>query len=159
MIEKIIISFYILVFFIIIINLGYINLVMNIILNIGIYELLYVFYNYKTTTKLIINTFNNIIGIFSIVLIELSKYMLLYKNNKNITIIILFLTAINDTMQEFFGKIFGKNKIKYISPNKTIEGYIGGYLSLLISNYSYFKINYKFINLLYLGNVIGDLFF
>ena len=50
------------------------------------------------------------------------------------------------------GKLFGKNKIIKISPNKTIEGFIGG---LLISTFLSFYIAY----LLNFENYFKSLFF
>lgn len=54
---------------------------------------------------------------------------------------IIFLTVINDVSQYCFGKTFGKNKIiPKVSPNKTVEGFLGGIfttttLSILIAPY------------------------
>jgi len=44
-----------------------------------------------------------------------------------------------DTMSYYVGKNFGKRKLApEISPNKTIEGFIGGSLSCIIFNIFYF---------------------
>lgn len=49
---------------------------------------------------------------------------------------IIFLTVINDAAQFCFGKALGKNKvIPKISPNKTIEGLIGGIIVTTIVSY------------------------
>lgn len=78
-------------------------------------------------------------------------------------IFILGVVIISDVFQEFGGKYFGKNKIGWISPNKTYEGYIGGYIGILILYFikSYFKYEYNFIdlNLIYILGISGDLFF
>ena len=64
------------------------------------------------------------------------------KFNYLILIIVSF-----DTFSYLFGSFFGKYKImKKISPNKTLEGTIGGFLFSLILTYlysSYFDINYN----------------
>ena len=68
----------------------------------------------------------------------------------------------SDVFQEFSGKHFGKNKIGWISPNKTYEGYIGGYIGILIFYFIYnhfAKINFAKINIIYILGVSGDLFF
>ncbi len=73
-------------------------------------------------------------------------------------IFVLILVIISDVFQEFSGKYFGKNKIGWISPNKTYEGYIGGYIGILLI---YFIKGYNFIdlNLIYIFGILGDLFF
>tara|TARA_B100000989_G_C19304896_1_gene370020 strand:- start:199 stop:561 length:363 start_codon:yes stop_codon:yes gene_type:complete len=63
------------------------------------------------------------------------------------------------------GKIFGINKLIYISPNKTIEGFFGGFLisvvsSLLLSYFLDININIKlisFILIIILTSFFGDL--
>jgi phosphatidate cytidylyltransferase len=43
---------------------------------------------------------------------------------------LVFVVQISDVMQYVFGKMFGKHKIApHISPNKTVEGFVGGVLS------------------------------
>lgn len=73
-------------------------------------------------------------------------------------IFVLIIVIISDVFQEFSGKYFGKNKIGWISPNKTYEGYIGGYVGILLV---FFIKNYNFIdlNLIYICGIFGDLFF
>ena len=54
---------------------------------------------------------------------------------------IFILIWISDTMSYFFGSYFGKNKMKIsVSPNKTWEGFIGGFLCSLI--FSFFSFEY-----------------
>ena len=78
-------------------------------------------------------------------------------------IFILILVTISDIFQEFSGKYFGKNKIGWISPNKTYEGYIGGYIGILIIYFinTHIKSNNNFFdyNLIFILGIIGDLFF
>jgi len=166
-----------------------IELVLDIILNIGLVELLSTYYklnknkNNNDIQKMSkkeryfylrkkkqeqnnksLKIFNllksGIPFIIGMVLLGLNKYYIKTKFlNKNTIIKILFLTSINDTLQELFGKFYGKTKVTSISPNKTLEGYLGGYLSMLFLNLVLLKKRFSIINILYFGNIIGDLFF
>ena len=73
-------------------------------------------------------------------------------------IFVLIIVIISDVFQEFSGKYFGKNKIGWISPNKTYEGYIGGYIGILILHFIK-KYNFIDLNLIYIFGIFGDLFF
>jgi phosphatidate cytidylyltransferase len=54
----------------------------------------------------------------------------------NFIIFIVVVTELNDVFQYLMGKFFGKHKIvPKISPNKTLEGFLGGvFLTVLLSN-------------------------
>ena len=55
---------------------------------------------------------------------------------RGLLLFLVFLTEINDVMQFFWGKLFGKHKIMpKISPNKTWEGFIGGVISTTAIGY------------------------
>ena len=80
--------------------------------------------------------------------------------------LLIFIIVIFDTSSYLIGKAFGRNKIfKKISPNKTLEGYIGGVLStnaiclvILLLNFSILNIHYFIlINLIVIFSIIGDL--
>ena len=43
--------------------------------------------------------------------------------------------ALNDAMAYFAGRLFGKHHLIGLSPNKTIEGFIGGCISNMIVGY------------------------
>jgi len=64
----------------------------------------------------------------------LAHFPLLYdheSNGKSLTIMIIALTFSFDIFSLFIGKRFGKTKIfPQISPNKSLQGYIGGFISL-----------------------------
>lgn len=45
------------------------------------------------------------------------------------------LVITNDIFALIFGKIFGKRKLIELSPNKTVEGFIGGCISTIIAAY------------------------
>jgi phosphatidate cytidylyltransferase len=52
---------------------------------------------------------------------------------KGLFLFIIFLTEMNDVFQFMWGKILGKHKIiPKISPNKTWEGFIGGFISTIV---------------------------
>ncbi len=104
----------------------------------------------------------NMIGFFmiiaSIIIVKPTNEI-----NKDI-LLILSIIVVSDIFQEFSGKIFGKNKIGWISPNKTYEGYIGGYIGMLLFYFIYNHIsktpmNFVFINIIYVAGIVGDLFF
>ena len=79
--------------------------------------------------------------------------------NLMILIVIIF-----DIFSYILGKLFGKNKIFKISPNKTYEGLIGGIIVSNIFAYIYtiyYSINFNyltlfFINILILSSFVGD---
>ena len=51
-------------------------------------------------------------------------------HNAKLLFFLVFVTQISDVMQYVFGKLFGKRPIvPKISPNKTVEGFVGGGLS------------------------------
>ena len=122
---------------------------------IGIYELIYNFINIKKEGLLIC------FGL--IVLLIIGDIVSIGILNQKELLFILGIIIISDVFQELSGKYFGKNKIGWVSPNKTFEGYIGGYIGVLLIYFInlYTKYNYKFfdLNLIYLLGVFGDLFF
>jgi CDP-diglyceride synthetase len=82
----------------------------------------------------------------------------------------IMITVFSDGIQQFSNRIFVKiynqdnnikkimlyNPFRIISPNKTVVGYLGGLLTLLL--YPFFNYNINFILLLYIFGCIGDLF-
>jgi phosphatidate cytidylyltransferase len=54
-----------------------------------------------------------------------------------LVLFVVFLTEINDVLQFIFGKLFGNHKIiPKVSPNKTWEGFLGGFISSTAIGYS-----------------------
>jgi phosphatidate cytidylyltransferase len=106
------------------------------------------------------------IGLIGILII-IGAIILMHYGKKKDIILILLIIVISDIFQELIGKKYGKNKIGWVSPNKTYEGYIGGYIGILIfyfiynhfSNITSRDINFIYINIIYLLGVMGDLFF
>ena len=94
--------------------------------------------------------------------------------NKNIFLLLIILSALNDSSAYAIGKIFGKHTLsKKISPKKTVEGSLGGMIVTSFIGIAIFKLN---ISPLYLDSInifylifsilllsifgqIGDLFF
>ena len=83
-------------------------------------------------------------------------------------LLIFILIWITDTMSFFFGSYFGNTKMKIkVSPNKTWEGFIGGFLSSLIFSifsFSFIQEIYPFWKTISLGilipvfGLIGDIY-
>ena len=83
-------------------------------------------------------------------------------------LLIFILIWISDTMSYFFGSYFGNNKMKIkVSPNKTWEGFVGGFLCSLIFSivsFSYIQEIYPFWKTISLGilipvfGLIGDIY-
>ena len=83
-------------------------------------------------------------------------------------LLIFILIWISDTMSYFFGSYFGKNKMEIkVSPNKSWEGFIGGFLCSIVFSlisFTYIQEIYPFWKTLSLGILIpvfglfGDIF-
>ena len=87
-----------------------------------------------------------------------------FQNSKAIFLIIfvVVVTELNDVFQYLMGKFFGKNKIvPKISPNKTVEGFLGGlFLTIILSNIlGYFLLNFTIFVSTILGIILGILGF
>lgn len=66
----------------------------------------------------------------ALLLIDLPEFE---HNNIALILFLLIVVQISDVLQYVFGKLFGKRKIApQISPNKTVEGFLGGILSAII---------------------------
>lgn len=87
---------------------------------VGIHELIGMIK--KTDVKFL----NCIYGLIFISAIVAMGYLSL--NNIPFLIYITAVLMLDDTMAYFAGKKFGKHKLSSISPNKTIEGSLGGFL-------------------------------
>ncbi|MFP3593406.1 phosphatidate cytidylyltransferase [Chryseobacterium sp. SIMBA_038] len=73
-------------------------------------------------------------------------------------IFIVVVTELNDVFQYLMGKFFGKHKIvPKISPNKTLEGFLGGvFLTIILSNIlGFFLLNSNILTNTILGFILG----
>tara|TARA_B100001540_G_scaffold296262_1_gene297788 strand:+ start:769 stop:1272 length:504 start_codon:yes stop_codon:yes gene_type:complete len=62
-----------------------------------------------------------------------SYILLIIRSNRDIFLYVILISSVSDSSAFAFGKIFGKHKLaKNISPGKTIEGAIGGFVSSVI---------------------------
>ena len=140
--------------FIFLIDFNYVFYLIFIIYCLIIYEIYFYFNKYKILL---------IIYIF----ISLGFFVTINFNNDTIFSFNLFIFSIIifDTFSYFFGKLFGKNQLIKISPNKTVEGLVGGFsisliLSILFAYYLNIKINlnlFYFLILIISTAFIGDI--
>ena len=62
-----------------------------------------------------------------------SYILLIINSNKDIFLYVILICSVSDSCAFVFGKLFGKHKLaKNISPGKTIEGAIGGFVSSVL---------------------------
>lgn len=76
----------------------------------------------------------------------------------NSIIFVVVVTELNDVFQYLMGKFFGKHKITpAISPNKTMEGFIGGvFLTVILSNIlGFFLLKTDILVNTILGTILG----
>ncbi len=107
--------------------------------------------------------------IFNIVTLTIASIEMMYSINKMLLFYTLIATYVTDSFALFTGKAFGKNKLNpRISPNKTIEGTLGGYLCGAVCSFlfGYFFIKEASIGFIIAGSLImpiigqmGDLAF
>lgn len=91
-----------------------------------------VFSLYDSITML---NYNFSVGIIFIWLsIKFNKWgFLIYQKDPIFVMKVIFITQVSDIYQYIVGIHLGKYKIGWISPNKTYEGYIGGFFLTLIT--------------------------
>lgn len=132
---------------------------------------------FTSSLKYLIKKYSNFIGFF-IVTPFFYHLVNFFSNNtfnddnlllepKYTLLLFILLLSIIDIFSYLSGKIFGSFKIvPNISPNKTVEGYIGGYISTIILTVVSFEIlliEWEVVDLVYLTLLIffaftGDLF-
>ena len=155
-------------------NMYYISLLS---LFFWVYLMLYMLIDSKSLKYFLKNN-NNWLGIviFSILFIHLinlspNNTSLLINNNlldnKFYFVLLIYLVSVIDTSAYIVGKSIGKHKIvTNISPNKTLEGYIGSYILSLFFFIIFFNMygliwtnmDLIFLSLFVLLAFIGDLF-
>lgn len=91
-----------------------------------IYDIRYMLIEHKLDKK--------IVGIFLLIIIRFNIYLYEIYDKKSYEIIkIAAITQTSDVYQYLAGKYYGKNKIGWISKNKTIEGYIVGNIMTIVT--------------------------
>ena len=137
---------------------------LNLLLTFLIVQLNIELYNVTKKSKSII--FGVLIPIFYIILPILIIQKIKLEFGYNYLLFVTFMTWINDISAYVIGKKIGKHKLSNISPNKTIEGFLGSLIiSVIICHYLITVLNIELsINYIYLGALIslscnmGDLF-
>ncbi len=141
-------------FAIILININYLFFLILFIYIFIIYEIFFYFKKYK-----FIPIIYTLVSFCFFLQINFDKNILITFN------LFIFIVISFDISSYFIGKYSGKNQLIKISPNKTIEGFLGGIIFSLLSSifYSYIfeiKINLKliiFIFLIIMFAFIGDI--
>ena len=127
----------------------------------------------KSYIKLSFISFENIylrtlipIGFFGSGVFLISQDSFLSFSNYYLMLIIIFNSAISDSSAYLVGSFFGKNSLlKEISPNKTLEGFLGGICGSAIFGFLlvyFFESNPLLILILVIGSIFaftGDYFF
>ena len=151
-------SFFLISFFIIIIyaNSFYLKYVILLVYSIILIEIIY---NFKEKKIIAI-----VYLLASFLFIE---YFIIYNYSFDKFILFILITLFFDTYSYLFGSTLGKNKIiPLVSPNKTYEGLLLGYIFTIFTLFLIlFTYDYKFsikliliINLIIIFSFCGDLF-
>ena len=144
-----------------IINEYIFRFIVILIVSVGLFELIKVFYQNKNRQKVVFFISSLIIYIFFSIGFILFSFL-----QKELIIYSFFLVMIIDAASQLSGQLFGKRKIfKKISPNKTLAGVVGGILITVITSI-FIKdlIHVKFLFSMALGfsisilAIFGDLF-
>jgi phosphatidate cytidylyltransferase len=94
-------------------------------------------------------------GLLSLIIITLLSFPFLGFSllDRQLLIIVLFIVSIFDGFSQLTGQLIGRIKIlALISPKKTVEGLIGGYIFSIISSVLIFKVlNKDIIQSVYIG--------
>jgi len=106
-------------------------------------------------TRLIFLTGKLKTGLISLIFLALFSFTFIGFSllEKQLLIIVIFTVSIFDAFSQLAGQLFGRRKIlPLISPNKTAEGMIGGYLFSIASSVLIFKmLNKDIVQSLYFG--------
>lgn len=112
--------------------------------------IMYIFISYRTVAVGEVENISRSIGvmhwslmitIFSIshlaYILSIPKIENFHAGSGGMLLFLILITELNDVFQFTCGKLFGKHKIiPNISPNKTVEGFLGGIILSLILGYS-----------------------
>ncbi len=131
-----------------------------------IYEnMIYIFYLFIPSIIILINIFFNIGKnmtlsiLFSIYLISFISYLVNVETGISLILAWIILIELNDVYQYITGNIFGKIKIApKISPNKTLEGVVGGII-MTTATIFFLNIVYRYKINIWMGPIIAILGF
>lgn len=140
----------------------YFVILTTVVLLFGLLELIHTFYRYsvKDTQKKQIKRISAIYIITAIPMIFFS-----IETSAEIILYVYLIVGVFDGFSQLTGQLFGKHALaKYISPNKTIEGSIGGLIiallsGLLLSPFPAFSMGEAlgFTVVVCIGSLFGDL--
>ena len=110
-----------------------------------------------------------LIGIILLLGISFNSFNLYMSIDKHILLYLVIITVSNDTFAYLIGSLIGKHKFSKISPNKTIEGLVGGTIfGLLFGIMYYLKVINPSVSIIYIvlltlilniSSVVGDIMF
>ena len=81
-----------------------------------------------------------------------------YYRCKGLWFLQVMIVSISDILQYLIGKYYGKTRISLVSPNKTLEGYLGSFITLIIF-YPLFSLSSLVVFTIWiLLGIIGDVF-
>lgn len=104
---------------------------------------------------------NPILSVFGLLYITIPFYLInALEKDFRIVLFIVILVWVCDSSAYFIGKYFGKRKLTEISPKKTVEGAIGGFIFTIIAVIIYYYFMPDFITLkdvLVCGIIVGTL--
>lgn len=128
-------------------------------------NMIYIFYLFIPSIIILINIFFNIYKnmtlsiFFSIYLISFISYLVNVETGISLILVWIILIELNDVYQYITGNIFGKIKIApKISPNKTLEGVVGGII-MTTATIFFLNIVYGYKINIWMGPIIAILGF
>ena len=87
---------------------------------------------YDSDLALNLSSFTILLGLF------LNSVLMINESNKWVLLYIVIVTCCTDVFAYLIGSIFGKHKFTPISPNKTLEGSVGGIVAATIAGTIYY---------------------
>ena len=101
--------------------------------------------------------YNLLIYLYLIFSLSVICLYLIYLYNESVFLLFIIIVLLFDTFSYLFGKLFGSHKIlPFISPNKTLEGLIGGIITttLFIFLYNYYFNEFLFLSLIFFNFLV-----
>jgi phosphatidate cytidylyltransferase len=148
--QRTLIGFSLAVFVLMCLYFGYIN-ILYIGINFAIgYDICYMYIVHQINIDVICVLF---------LVMKLFNYVLLclYYRNAYSLIKIITITQVSDVYQYLAGTYFGRNKIGWISKNKTYEGYMFGWL-LTVITYEFMLLAQKYVGYIEIFDVLNGFY-